>query len=103
MWIFLVEIAGAVTALCGWFVCHSFAALLIGSILMGIFDMLLYTAGGQLKSYGLSLLLLIGGGIVGALSGYGSLTMALLFFAVYSAVVIVMKLILFVLAMLNQE
>ena len=103
MWILLVEIAGALTALCGWFIFHAFGLLLTGSVLIAVFDALMSSSGGQLKSPGLSLLLLAAGAIVGGVSGYGILTAALLFFSIYSALFLRLKLVLLVLAVMNDE
>ena len=103
MWILLVEIAGVLTALCGWFIFHAFGLLLTGSVLIAVFDALMSSSGGQLKSPGLSILLLAAGTIVGGVSGYGILAAALLFYSIYSAFFIILKLVLLVLAVLNEE
>lgn len=103
MWILLVEIAGVLTALCGWFVFHAFGLLLTGSVLIAAFDALMSSSGGQLKSPGLSLLLLAAGTIAGAVSGYGIPATALLFYTIYSALFVVLKLVFLVLAVMNEE
>ena len=102
MWIFLIEIIGVLLSLCGWFGLHVFGLLFAGSILIMIFDVLMSSSGGQIKNYGISILLLVAGGVFGGMSGYGVLTSALLAFSVYSAVILILKLILFILAVLNR-
>ena len=103
MWIFLIEIAGTVISLCGWFAWHSFRLLMIGSIMILAFDLLMFSSGGQLKHSGLSVVLLAAGGIIGSISGYGTAEAALLFFSVYSAVFVFLRLILVLLAVLDHE
>lgn len=103
MWIFLVEIAGVLLSLFGWFGFHSFGLLAAGSILIVIFDVLMSSSGGQIKNYGLSILLAVAGGVFGGLSGYGILTAALLAFSVYSAIILILKMILLILAVMNRE
>ena len=103
MWIFLVELAGAVMALGGWFILHSFWCLLAGVILIIFFDILMSSSGGQLKSWILSILLPAAGGLIGGLTDHGILTTAMLFFSVYSAVILMLKLCLLMLAALDRE
>lgn len=103
MWIFIIEAAGVLLSLCGWFAFHSFWLLITGVILILIFDAFMSSSGGQLKSLVLSLVFILGGGIAGALTGCGVVTAALLAFSVYSAFVVLLKLILLTLAVLNRE
>lgn len=103
MWIFLLEILGVVLALAGWFGLHSLPMLIIGAVIVIAFDLLMSSSGGQIKSFGLSAVLLIVGAIVGGLTGWGIVQTALIFFAVYSAIVVVFKLILLVLASADDE
>ena len=103
MWIFLIEIAGTILSLGGWFALHSFWLLLAGSLMVLAFDLMMSTSGGQLKNYGLSVILLIAGGIIGGIGGYGIPESALLFFSFYSAVTVLLKLILILLALLDNE
>ena len=103
MWIFFIEAAGDLLSLCGWFVFHSFWLLAAGVVLVLIFDALMSSSGGQLKSSILSLVFILGGGIAGALTGFGVVTAALLAFSVYSAFIALMKLILLALAVMDRE
>lgn len=103
MWIFLVEFVGIAVALGGWYGFQSFGALLAGSVLIAVFDILMFSSGGQLKHPGLSIFLLAAGGITGAITGSGILVTALLFFSVYSAVFLILKLILLLLAAFDHE
>ena len=103
MWIFLIEIAGTILSLGGWLVLHSFWLLLAGSLMILVFDLMMFTSGGQIKNYGLSVILLIAGGIFGGIGGYGIPESALLFFSFYSAVTVLLKLILILLALLDNE
>ena len=103
MWVFLVEIAGVVMALGGWFSMHSFPLLLTGSLLIIVFDLLMSSSGGQLKPYGISVFLLAAGAVVGKLTAYGVLTTALLFFSLFSAGIVLFKLILLMLALFDDE
>lgn len=103
MWIFLVEITGVVMALGGWLGMHSFPFLLIGSLLIVVFDMLMSSSGGQLKPYGISVFLLAAGAIIGKLTAYGILTTALLFFSLFSAGIVLFKLILLMLAVFDKK
>ena len=103
MWIFLIEIAGTILSLGGWFALHSFWLLLAGSLIVLAFDLLMFSSGGQLKNNGLSVILLIAGGLFGGIKGCGIPESALLFFSVYSAVIVLLKLILVLLAVLDNE
>ncbi len=103
MWIFLLEAAGVLLALCGWSVYHSVWLLLAGVVMILIFDAMMSSSGGQLKSNRLSVFFLLAGGIAGAATGYGILTASLLAFAAYSAVIVLFKVILLTLAVLDRE
>ena len=102
MWFFFIEIAGTAISLCGWFAMHSFRLLLAGSIMVLGFDLLMSSSGGQLKHNGLSVVFLIIGGIIGGINGYGIAETALLSFSVYSAVFVLLRLILVLLAVLDH-
>lgn len=106
MWIFLLDIAGVILSLGGWFGLHSFWLLLAGIILTGLFDCLMSSSGGQLKSFKLSVISVVIGAITeGVLQGGipGILAGAMLGFAVYSALLVVFKLILLFIGMLDKE
>lgn len=103
MWIFLLEIAGAILSLGGWFGFHSFWLLLAGVILIIAFDCIMSSSGGQFKSLKFSIFLVIAGAIAGGLTQYGILASAMLAFSFYSALLVVLKLILLFMGMLDRE
>ena len=90
-------------ALCGWFGFHVFWPLATGSLLIIAFDALMSSSGGQIKHFGVSFRRLAAGGVIGRLTGYGILVTSLLAFSIYSAVVLILKLLLLLLAVLDQE